>query len=215
MLEVEELEKQHLETYKSAILELIRNNTNILIEEDITSLLKRPPLDSMDFVRNKLVCFSKQCGIILDTDGLNSLLQDYRSKLVDSFSDLLIDRIEYFSKTVSEFVPKKDNDIIKIPKKEFLPLNRKVKKEAKERIKVANQFLLNGLPNIFCDDTEESIRKEVTIMMNKYLTNHYSKDLIENIELKIVIKDTTLINGILEQGERYLFTKNNSHLFDE
>ncbi len=215
MIGVEELERQHLETYKLAILELIRNNTNTLITEDIVSLLKKPPLDSMDLVRNKLVHFSKNCGVILDTEGLNSLLDDYRSKLVDSFSDLLIDRREYFSKIVSDFIPKKQTDIIKIPKKEFALVNRKIKKEAKEKIKSSNQILLSGLPHIFRDDADEDIKIKIIEMMSKYLTNNYNKDLMENIELKIIIKDTTLVNSILEQGERYLFTKNNSHLFDE
>ena len=48
LIGVEELERQHLETYKFAVLELISNNTKILLTEDITSLLKQPPLDSMD-----------------------------------------------------------------------------------------------------------------------------------------------------------------------
>ena len=45
LIGVEELERQHLETYKYAVLELISNNTKILLTEDITSLLKQPPLD--------------------------------------------------------------------------------------------------------------------------------------------------------------------------
>ena len=43
----------------------------------------------------------------------------------------------------------------------------------------------------------------------------YPKQILENIELKILVKDTTLINGIKEQGERYLFTNNNSYIFKE
>ena len=36
----------------------------------------------------------------------------------------------------------------------------------------------------------------------------------ENIDFKILVKDTTLINGLKEQAERYVFTKNNSRLFN-
>ena len=43
----------------------------------------------------------------------------------------------------------------------------------------------------------------------------YQKQLNENISIKILVKDRTLMSGIMEQGERYLFTKSNSHLFDE
>ena len=43
----------------------------------------------------------------------------------------------------------------------------------------------------------------------------YQKQLNESIAIKTMVKDRTLLSGILEQGERYLFTKSNSHLFDE
>ena len=32
--------------------------------------------------------------------------------------------------------------------------------------------------------------------------------------MKILVKDTTLINGVKEQGERYIFTKTNSRIKD-
>ena len=41
------------------------------------------------------------------------------------------------------------------------------------------------------------------------------KQLLENIDIKILVKDTTLINSSKEQAERYLFTINNSRLFDD
>ena len=93
LIEVEELEKQHLESYKNAVLELISNNTETLLSEDIASLLKQPPLDSMDLIRSKLVSLSKRSQVILDTEAVNGLLQKYRHHLVDSFSDILEDRI--------------------------------------------------------------------------------------------------------------------------
>ena len=74
--------------------------------------------------------------------------------------------------------------------------------------------MLSGLPKLFKEDIDNECRIKIIDDMRKYLLGNYSKDLIENIELKIVIKDTTLMNSILEQGERYLFTKSNSHLFD-
>lgn len=215
LIGVEELEKQHLDTYKNAILELVRNNTDTLIQEDITSLLKQPPLDSMDLIRNKLVMLSKRSGLILDTEALNHLLLEYRGDLVSSFSDLLDDRILKLSKIVQDFSPVKDSDIIKLPKKEFTAINKKIKKDAKQKLKNSNQLILSDLSKLFVENTESSEKEKVVAAMSKYLTSIYSKDLIESIELKLVIKDTTLMNSVLEQGERYLFTKSNSHLFDQ
>ena len=35
----------------------------------------------------------------------------------------------------------------------------------------------------------------------------------DNIDFKMLVKDTTLVNGTKEHGERYLFTLNNSRIF--
>ena len=214
LIGVEDLERQHLETYKNAILELIRNNTEILITEDIISLLRQPPLDSMDSVKTRLFNLSKRFGIVLDKEVVDGLLNAYRVQLIEKFSNIGEDRVHRLSKLVEDFFPKKESDMIKIPKKEFSSINSKIKKISKEKIKSANQSLLSGLPKLFKEDIDNECRIKIIDDMRKYLLGNYSKDLIENIELKIVIKDTTLMNSILEQGERYLFTKSNSHLFD-
>ena len=48
--ELKKIKIQHIDNYKKAILENIKNNTNALVDEDIKSLLKTPPLDSMDLI---------------------------------------------------------------------------------------------------------------------------------------------------------------------
>ena len=48
MNELEKLMQQHVENYKNAVLEIVNNNTNSLIDNDIIFLIKKPPLDSMD-----------------------------------------------------------------------------------------------------------------------------------------------------------------------
>ena len=55
-----EFKKQHIETYKNAVCENILNNTNVLVNEDITALLKKPPLDSMDFIKCKFLDLAKK-----------------------------------------------------------------------------------------------------------------------------------------------------------
>ena len=51
--ELKKIKIQHIDNYKKAILENIKNNTNVLVDEDIKSLLKTPPLDSMDLIKAK------------------------------------------------------------------------------------------------------------------------------------------------------------------
>lgn len=72
---LEEFKRQHLQTYKKAVEEIIKNNTKALIDEDICSLIKQPPLDSMDSVKNKLISLAKKEKLILNTEKLNSLVK--------------------------------------------------------------------------------------------------------------------------------------------
>ena len=57
---LEEFKKQHFDNYKQAILEIIRNNTDVLVNEDIMSLLRKPPLDSMDSIKSKYLDLAKK-----------------------------------------------------------------------------------------------------------------------------------------------------------
>ena len=51
--------------------------------------------------------------------------------------------------------------------------------------------------------------------ISKFNKEIYQKQLISNIDNKILVKDTTLINATREQTERYLFTINNSRLLNK
>ena len=64
---LEEFKKQHLENYRQAIMEIIRNNTDVLVNEDIMSLLRKPPLDSMDLIKSKYLDLAKKNKVVLDT----------------------------------------------------------------------------------------------------------------------------------------------------
>lgn len=54
-----DLRMQHFNSYKLAIIENIKNNTDVLID-DITLLLKKPPLDSMDIICTKFLDLAKK-----------------------------------------------------------------------------------------------------------------------------------------------------------
>ena len=64
-------------------------------------------------------------------------------------------------------------------------------------------------------DTDEFVKSRIIQDFAKYMNGQYKRQLLENIDIKILVKDTTLINLIKEQTERYLFTLANSRLFKE
>ena len=68
---------------------------------------------------------------------------------------------------------------------------------------------------IFDKKVEESIVNKVTKEATDYLKKNYQRQLLENVDIKILVKDTTLINSVKEQTERYIFALNNSRLLNE
>ena len=60
MNELENLEKQQLDNYILAVKDIITNNTNNLVDSDISSLIMSPPLESMDIIKNKLIELGKK-----------------------------------------------------------------------------------------------------------------------------------------------------------
>ena len=57
---LEKFKLQHQNNYKKALLENIKNNTTVLFNDDISSLLKKPPLDSMDLLKKKFLDIAKK-----------------------------------------------------------------------------------------------------------------------------------------------------------
>lgn len=212
---VEEFKKQHLQTYKNATIETIKNNTKSLVENDIISLVKKPPLDSMDTIKSKLISLAKKEKVVLNTEVLDNILEDYRNNLSKLFLNLSELRVSSLEKIVEQFSPKRENETIKIQKKDLEAINKKIKSQAKkDAIKTIDENLLCKLDNLYSSvplEQKEKINKD----FSKFMKASYVKQLNEGILIKILVKDRTLLNGISEQGERYLFTKNNSHLFDE
>ena len=68
--EIEKIKIQHFESYRKAILCNLENNSNTLFNEDIYSLIKKPPLDSMDNIKKKFLEISKKNDIVLNNDKL-------------------------------------------------------------------------------------------------------------------------------------------------
>lgn len=216
MNDMEQIKKQHLNTYKNATKEIVINNTKALVENDIISLIKKPPLDSMDIIKTKLISLAKKENIILSTEKLDTLIKNYRDFLEDKLLSLRKIREDYLTKKIDEFVPERETEIIKIQKKELDSINKTLKQDLKKILDLSQtEILFNNLDTIYEDGIDEEIKSRINKAFTKFMKSTYQKQLNESIAIKTMVKDRTLLSGILEQGERYLFTKSNSHLFDE
>lgn len=216
MNDMEQIKKQHLNTYKNATKEIVINNTKALVENDIISLIKKPPLDSMDIIKTKLISLAKKEMIILSTEKLDTLIKNYRDFLEDKLLSLRKIREDYLIRKIDEFVPERETEIIKIQKKELDSINKTLKQDLKKILDLSQtEILFNNLDTIYEDGIDEEIKSRINKAFTKFMKSTYQKQLNESIAIKTMVKDRTLLSGILEQGERYLFTKSNSHLFDE
>ena len=216
MNDMEQIKKQHLNTYKNATKEIVINNTKALVENDIISLIKKPPLDSMDIIKTKLISLAKKEKIILSTEKLDTLIKNYRDFLEDKLLSLRKIREDYLTKKIDEFIPERETEIIKIQKKELDSINKTLKQDLKKILDLSQtEILFNNLDTIYEDGIDEEIKSRINKAFTKFMKSTYQKQLNESIAIKTMVKDRTLLSGILEQGERYLFTKSNSHLFDE
>ena len=215
MTNIEEFKKEHLKTYKNAVIEIIKNNTNSLIDGDILSLIKEPPLDSMDLLKMKLLTLAKREKIILENKNLEKILKSFRMDLADKFIKLKEIRDEFLISKTNNFQPIRETELIKITKSDLDKINKEMKKKVKIYFQTSSKNnLLNKLDSIYSKDTFDGIKDKITNEFTKYVNNNYQKQLNENLAIKTLVKDRTLLSGIAEQGERYLFTKANSHIFD-
>lgn len=213
--QLEEFISQHLSNYKTAIISIIQNNTNALIDEDLASLIKQPPLDSMDIITNKLLSLAKKNKIIFDSHKLKDIILCYRKELLLQISDLKSFRNKTLIDQVNHFSPKRETELIQFSKEEINEIDQSMKKRIKKHISSSiKKYLIDQLDLLYSSNVSLSVKESIFHSFSKFMKNTYQKQLLENIDIKIMVKNRTLINGILEQGERYLFTKNNSHIFD-
>lgn len=210
---LEELKKQHLTTYKKAVQGIITNNTKGLIE-DILSLIKKPPLDSMDSIKTKLLSLAKKEKIILNTEKLNQMVNKFRKDLKSQLESLEQIRQNEFKIIVDKFEPKRTTEIIVIDEKKIEKVNKELKKQIKVQVTDNINILSDSLDSIYKEEISQDKKDSISKQFIKYMKSSYQQQLLDAISMKTMIKDRTLISGINEQGERYLFTKNNSHLFD-
>lgn len=212
---LKKFKEQHLENYKSAILEIITNNTNVLVDEDIMSLVKKPPLDSMDVIKSKFLDVAKKNKVVLDAESLDKMMDKYRKSLSKCCDDIRKVRLDSLTTLVRNYKFEKEFDVIKVRKKDLEVINKKIKKILKDNLSDSlNKDIINNVENTFKSIQDEAILKKIHVDFTKFVTGSYQRQFLENVDIKILVKDTTLINGVKEQSERYIFTLENSRLYD-
>ena len=211
--ELEKIRKQHANNYKNIVLDLIANNTIAFIE-DIKTMIKKPPLETMDLIKNRFLSLAKKNKIVLDTESLDAILESFRKDLFDMCDEIKKIRIDNLNNLVNE-VKLEKTDVIKLSKKDFNDINKNIRRIFKDKINVASERIINAADNVFNSKIEEDIRNKIVEDVSKYIKNIYLKQMLDNFDNKMLIKDTTLINNIKEQAERYRFTLNNSHIFND
>ena len=209
-----QLKKQHFDSYRQAILDNIENNTNVLLDEDIMSLIKKPPLDSMDLIKSKFLSIAKKNKTVIKGEEIDKCLDKYRKDVISLFDSIKKDRIKALSTNIKKAKFKDDSTTISLLKKDFASFNRKNRKELRDSIILfLDQNVIKNLDRIFIDNdinNYDKVKKE----MIKFLKNNYVKQLLDNIDIKVLIKDATLMNNVRELSERYTFTLLNSKLFE-
>ena len=213
--DIDDFKNKLIENYIKSIKECIKKNTNSLIMVDIISIIEKPPLDSMDVIKNKFLELAKRNKVIVNIDIISSLLENYRNNLASCCDDIISYRDEYLFSLVSAH-HFDGSSIFVFYKKDFLSLDKTIKMRVKECIDIANDSLFNNnFSSIFKDTIDIELQKKYINDLSKFLNTNYKKNILENLDMKLMVKDTTLINTIKEQSDRYLFTLNNSHLLND
>lgn len=202
--------KQHKQILMTAGLELATNNTNSLIEDDIINGVIEVPLEAMDTVKQRVLNIAKHNNLILNSDKFNEVLISYKDELKKQFRNIFKKRIKLIEDNYSKFDDDKPMDLVKNLKKDLVKFNKEAKKEEKQIItSLVKEKIISNLDLIVKDDNT-TFKKDAT----KFLQTTYVKQILETVDMKILVKDTILLNSLKEQIERFVFTMENSHLFD-
>ena len=206
----EDILKQHKQILMTAGLELATNNTNSLIEDDIINGVIEVPLEAMDTVKQRVLNIAKHNNLILNSDKFNEVLISYKEELKKKFRNIFKKRIKLIEDNYSKFDDDKPMDLVKNLKKELVKFNKEAKKEEKQIItSLVKEKIISNLDLIVKDDNT-TFKKDAT----RFLQTTYVKQILEIVDMKILVKDTILLNSLKEQIERFVFTMENSHLFD-
>lgn len=214
MTEMDHILEQQFHNYQEAVLQIIENNTNSLVDDDIMQLVQKPPLDSMDILKSRLLMIAKRENIVVQTEEMEQILDKFRKQLGRDLLFIKKMRIDCLNQEVLSVQVEKE--LIKIPKAKLVDINKKMNSQLKKILKEdISKNLVSNMDHIYvADQLDEKRKNKIFTELSKFFQSTYQKQFIESVNFKILVKDTTLINGVREQGERYLFTKNHSRFND-
>ena len=214
--ELKKFLEQHKQNYKKALLENVKNNTDVLVDQDITSLLKKPPLDSMDLIKSKFIDLAKSNKIVLNTENLTNMIDNYHDFMLTCCVDIKNIRYKSLSSKIEKATLEKKNETIKLLKKDFNVINKEINKLIKDKLEIGyNDYINKKMVSVFPNDLDEMVKNKISESISKYVKGSYQKQLLDSFDMKILVKDTTLTNSVNEQSERYIFTLNNSRLLND
>jgi hypothetical protein len=126
------------------------------------------------------------------------------------------ERLKFYNDIVNSFnFDNNNNEVIKILKKDTNNLDKEIRKTfKKEIIDAFNKNIISNFDMLLNGEVDDESKNEILEKFNKFMNGAYLRQLLENIDIKILVKDTILINSFKEEGDKYLYTLNNSHLFD-
>ena len=180
------------------------------IEDDIINGVIEVPLEAMDTVKQRVLNIAKNNSLVLDSDKFNEVLISYKEELKKEFRNIFKKRIKLIEDNYSKFNDDKPMELVKNLKKELVKFNKEAKKEEKQVLtSLVKEKIISNLDLIVKDDNT-TFKKDAT----KFLQTTYVKQILETVDMKILVKDTILLNSLKEQIERFVFTMENSHLFD-
>ena len=68
---------------------------------------------------------------------------------------------------------------------------------------------------VFSNEVDLEVKNNIITNISKFAKGSYQRQVLENFDIKVLIKNTTLINSIKEHNDRYLFTINNSRILND
>lgn len=199
--------KQHQENYKNIILDIINNNTNTLVKEDLMSLVVRPPLDSMDVIKTKFISLAKKNKIILDIEKLEVILDDYRYNISKDYLKIIEFRVNNLEKLMKK-TNVSEGEEYKFLKKELNVIDKHIKDKIKIKLnECTDKYLISSIKELL-NNVTDNVYNKFSSEMIKYINKEYTKNILESIDVKLLVKDITLINSVKESGDRFKLTLN-------
>lgn len=144
------------------------------------------------------------------------MLDCYRKHVISCCDEIKMLRIKSLVDTLNSATFSKETDVFKFTKKTFNDIDKKIKKILKEQLILSlEKDIIPKLSKIFIGEIDDILLNKVITDINKYVKGSYQRQLLDNMDFKMLVKDTTLMNLVKEQNERYLFTLTNSRIFQQ